>query len=111
MLSGADFCSSAAVLAASLILSDSTSVMVCAATERLISMMAGSAVSKDSIAAFIGELGAKGAQTRYDCCKEFQKMMRKLPDSLFAGGNEARLGAVAATQALLDDLTAELEEA
>ena len=81
------------------------------ATERLISMMAGAAVSKDSIAAFIGELGAKGAQTRYDCCKEFQKMMRKLPDTLFAGGNEARLGAVAATQSLLDDLTAELEEA
>ena len=81
------------------------------ATERLITLMAGPAVSKEDIAAFIGELGAKGAQTRYDCCKEFQKMMRKLPDSLFAGGNEARLGAVAATQALLDDLTAELEEA
>ena len=81
------------------------------ATKNLMESMRGLSLSKEGVQSFIDGLGVKSPRAKYDCAREFLGMVRRLPDGLFAGGNAGRLGTVDAALALLDDLTAEMEDA
>ena len=81
------------------------------ATKSLMEATRGLSLSKEGVQSFVDGLGVRGSRAKYDCAREFLGMVRRFPDGLFAGGNAGRLGTVKATLALLDDLTAEMEDA
>ena len=76
----------------------------------ILQMVQSGAATKEIVSAFIDQLGVKGQMARLDCCREFQGLVRRMSSGVFTKESD-RFGFVDASQDLMDDLIAEMEEA
>ena len=78
-------------------------------TGAILQMVQTGAATKETVAAFLDQLGIRGQMARLDCCREFQGLVRRMSSGAFAKESD-RIGLVDASQELMDDMIAELEE-
>lgn len=77
-------------------------------TGAILQMVQSGAATKETVAAFLDQMGVKGQMARLDCCREFQKIVRKMSSDVFTKESD-RIGLVGAAQDLMDDLIADME--
>ena len=75
----------------------------------LLQMVQSGAATKETVAAFLDQMGIRGLAARNYCCREFQGLVRRMSSDAFAKESD-RIGFVDASQDLMDDMVAELEE-
>lgn len=79
-------------------------------TGAILQMVQSGAATKEVVSAFLDQMGVKGRLARLDGSREFQKIVRKMSSDVFMKESD-RIGLVDASQDLMDDLIAEMEDA
>ena len=75
----------------------------------LLQMVQSGAATKEAVAAFLDQMGIQGLAARNYCCLAFQGLLRRMSSGAFTKESD-RIGFVDASQELMDDMVAELEE-